>query len=368
MNVTVNSQVLAEELRLINKIVATKSTIPIVMNVRLLADERLHFYATDFELGFSTSCAARISMPGEITLPAKKFLDIVEQFPNIDVHITLEHAHVLVEAGAFRTRIQTMNAAEFPTFPTVAGAVSLLHLTPFRLLIERAKYAIAEKSGKYVIDGALLVLRTATPATETEPARSPTAACVATDGKRLSLATMARDDSPEFEAIIPTKALDAVLALLPSGTVSFSSAGNHLFFVVGERVLYSRMIDGTFPKYERIIPRDCNKTAVIERTVLAAALRRVGLVADQNRATSFAFDGTSVTITASSADVGDAVERVPIVYSGTPQKISVDWTFMLDFLNVSTSQTVTIALKDANGALLLTDDTDFLNVVMCMRL
>lgn len=358
MNVTLNTQLLAQELRLVNKIVPTKPALPILLNVLLRATgDKLYFYGTDLEVGFTTNCPALVSLPGVITLPAKRLLDMIEQLPSADVQLSLDKNHVYLTCGAFRSRLQTFNAADFPMPPIVEGTPYWLSTMTFHTLIKRTRYAIAERSQKFLIDGALLSITSAL------------AAIVATDGKRLSLSTMPRaveSDAP-LSVVIPAKTLDALLAQDIAEDIQLSQSDRHLFFVAGERTLISRVIEGKFPAYHRIIPKENNYVATIDKVALAASIRRVGLVSDDNQSAIFTFSENSVTLTSSSAEIGDAHEQLTIAYTGPTLKISINWQYVLDFLNTASGHTVSVALKDANTPLLLTDSTDFLNVVMLLR-
>lgn len=355
MDLLINSQLLAAELRLLNKIVASKPALPILGNVLLRADQHLSFSTTDLEVGLSTQCAATITTPGTITLPVKKLLDIIEQLPSADVHIVVDNHQVRLSSGAFKSRLQSMPVADFPSFPTVEGTSVSLPAKALRTLIDKTRYAIADTTQKFVVNGALLSLADAT------------MAMVTTDGKRLSISTTARAAGSNTSALLPSKTLDTLLSYLTDGDVEFSQSDHHLFFQVGDRVLFSRMLDGQFPKYDRIVPRDHPHKAVIDRSMLTAAIKRVGLVSGDNKAAYFSFAPSSLSLSTNSAEIGDADEQMLIDYAGPEIKISMSWAYVLDFLEAASEQSITMTIKDSLSAVLLSDGTDFLNVVMVMR-
>lgn len=362
MNLTVNSQLLAQELRLVNHVLPNKPALPVLANVLLYADadhSELNLYGTDLEVGFSTSCQASVGVSGRVTLPGKKLLELVEQFTDADVTITLDKNHVRVSSGTFKSRLQTFRADDFPQMPSSEGVQTTLGGIAFQSLISHVRYAISERTAKYVIDGALLTLTDSV---------AGVAALVATDGKRLSLMTMPKGDGPAMSAVLPSKALDA-LRLQFSGNedIQFSESHQHLFFTAGDRQLFTRRLEATFPKYDRIIPREHDKKVTINRVALAAALQRVGLVSDTNQATHLYFEPGSLLMQSSSAELGDASEHLPIDYEGTPVKVCLNWTFLRDFLNAAVGQSVVVEFKDSNSPLLLTDGSNFINVVMLMR-
>jgi DNA polymerase-3 subunit beta len=355
MNLTVNSQVLAQELRLLSKIAPEKPAIAILSNILLQAEDELHLTATNLEVGLHTECPASVTQSGAVTLPAKKMLDLLEQLPDADVKIIQDRSHVYVTCGAFKSRIQTLPADDFPVLPTVDGQVTTLSATTLRSLIDRTVYAIADRANKYTLDGSLLSLV------------DGVMAMVATDGKRLSLATSARPSGSTGSLIIPSKTLEILTAFLTDEDVEFSQTDRHLFFQVGHRVLFSRMLDGKFPNYEGIIPRANTNIATVERAPLMAALKRVLLMSEDNKAINFSFAQGIVTLTSSSAVIGEADEPVAMRYVGDDLKVCANGSYVLDFLTAAVEQTVTIALKDPSSAMLLTDGNEFINVVMLMR-
>lgn len=356
VNFTINSQAFAQELRLVNKIVAAKPVLPILTNVLLRAEEQeLKFYATDLNVGLETTCSATVLEAGVVTLPAKKLLDLVEQLPDSDVKITARGSQVTLTSGTFASRLQAMSAGDFPSPPAVQGETVALNAAMFCAMIAKVKHAISTKPTKQIIDGVLFIL------TET------TTALVATDGRRLALTTMARAEGNAVKTIIPSKTLDVLATEFTSGSIVFSQSDHHLFFVNNERVLVSRMLEGKFPQYERIIPKTHDKKATITRSSLMATLKRVGLMADQNQAVFCSFAPQSLVLTASSNEVGDAHEQLAISYDGPQLKVCVNYTYLLDFLQAASNPSMTVEFKDATSPLLLTDGHDYINVLMLLR-
>ncbi len=356
MNAIVNSQLLAQELRLLNQVAPTKPSLPILSSVLLRADlSGLQFEATDLEIALRTTCQAQVTEPGIVTLPAKRLLDLVEQLPNADVYLTTEKHHVYLRSGAFKGRLQSFPAEDFPALPEVSGATTTLPTAAMQTMIGRVRYAISDK-GKYTVNGALFSLT------------EQVAALVATDGKRLSIATMSNNGSVSARVVIPAKALDALMTMFTDQTLDFSQSDRHLFFVSGERLLVSRMQEAQFPAYERIVTKGNNKVAVVDRVALSAALRRVGLMSEENQACYLEFADGCVTLNSSSAEVGEGAEQVVVQYTGDALKICVNWSFVLDFLEASSEQTVQVALNDAVSPLLFSDGDSYISVIMGMRL
>ena len=352
MIVTVNSQHLAAELRLLAKIVPNKPAIAILSHALLTADDGIHFFATDLEIGFSCACEASVIQPGKIALPVARFLSLVEQFPNDDVQIAVDGTKVNVTCGAFRSKLQAMPVDDFPQPLPVDGTANTLDGDAFRRLITRTRYAINATSQKYVLQGALLTLA------------GPAAAMVATDGKRLALATASRAGS-DVSLVIPAKALDVLAG--SDDDVEVTVGSKQLLFAYGGRMLTSRMLEGKFPAYERIIPRDNDKIVTVGRVELMAALKRIVLVSEDNRATYILIEPGKLTLAARSAEVGQADEAVRAEYDGASLKVCVNGSYVLDFLEAASGSAVTLQLKDANTAMLMLDGDDHVGVVMLMK-
>src|SRR6187399_674382 len=175
MNLTVNNQILAQELRLMNKLVNEKAAIPVLANVLLEAKEdRLTLSATNLELALVSHCDAVVTAAGAVTLPAKKLLDLIEHTSSAEIRIRHDK-HVYVSSGAFNSRLQSISADQFPTLPDSEERTSVsLNGAALKTLIEQTRYAIADKVQKYVLDGALLSIA------------SDRLEMVATDSKRLA--------------------------------------------------------------------------------------------------------------------------------------------------------------------------------------
>ena len=296
--------------------------------------------------------SATVTRPGSVALPAKKLLDLCEQFVNTDVTIREMDGAVRITCGSFSSRLQSLPVDDFPLPPPVEG-LSLVLPAAVRTLIAQTAYAISANTTKYVLDGALLDLTV-----------DHEAAMAATDGQRLALSTMPYT-GPVWSGVIPSRALGALAAFGGDEDVAFTVGERHLFFVVGERVLISRMLEGKFPAYRRMLPEGVDRTLRVDRSVFAAALRRVEVVADHDAGVSLTITPTHLSLSARSVDTGDAVEEMPVVYDGEPLTARLSGASLLDFLNAAKGTEITLAIKDGTTPFVCTDEGDrFLNVLM----
>ena len=325
MELSVSKADLLRELQFFQGIVERKNTIPILANVLIDAKgSEMRLAATDLEVGLKSRCPAKVEKPGSLTLPAKKLFEIVKALPDTDVLIQEDKNGVKVAADRFESRLQTMSRDDFPAMPDSSGpGDATLPRDITRQMVSKTQFAITGEDTRYFLNGALLVLR------------PKEMSMVATDGHRLALVTAPREGaagSPdELRVIVQKKTLLELGRLLgePGEEVAFEKGENHLFFRFADRVLVSRMIDGQFPAYERVIPKGNDKAVEFDRDRLTNAVKRVALLANE-RSRSVKFRSTP----ASDCDVeqlefGEAKEVLPVEYSGPPVTICFNAQYVL---------------------------------------
>ena len=369
MELVVRKNDLLRELQLFQGIVERKNTIPILANVLIDAKgDELTLLATDLEVGLRSKCAATITKPGSVTLPAKKIYEIVKSLPDTDIRIADDKNGVKVSADRFESRMQTLPREDFPTLPEPGGATTTaLPRSAVKEMVAKTQFAITGEDTRYFLNGALFVLRPGD------------MSLVATDGHRLALVSMARDGgakaSEENKAILPKKTLGELGRLLmesDGGDVGYERGENHLFFETGGRLLISRMIDGQFPAYERVIPKGNDKHIEFERDRLTNAVKRVQIMSNErSRAVKIQIDKGKVEITSSSPDLGDAKETLPVEYSGSSMQICFNAQYVIDFLSAVSSDIVSLDLKDEVSQAVMkpvgAEGYDYTYVIMPMR-
>src|SRR6185503_396477 len=332
------------ELQLCQGVVEKRSTIPILSNVLLkAADGRLQIAATDLDVTILSSCAARITTPGGVTIEAKRLFDVIRSLPDEDVHMNLqENNSMLIESGTAKFRLLGLPAEDYPTLPTVNVADA---------------YSIS-----------LGELKT----------------MVAKDGHRMALINFPTGGNGksrkgnDLTILIPRKALDEILRLEggEDGTVKFGVSENQLFFDAGDRRLMARMIDVNFPNYMEVISRDNDRHVMVDRERLLSTIRRISLVANERtRAVRFDFAPGKLTVSSTNPELGDARETVPIDYAGNPFFVGLNAAYVTDFLSAVDTPSVALDLKDENSQCIgrpSSNDADlpyeYLYVVMPMRL
>jgi DNA polymerase-3 subunit beta len=369
MELVVRKNDLLRELQLFQGIVERKNTIPILANVLLEAQgEEVRFLATDLEVGLRSRCAASVAKSGALTLPAKKLYEIIKSLPETDIRIADDKGGVKVAADRFDSRMQTLPREDFPTLPESGGApTATLPRDALKTMVALTQFAITGEDTRYFLNGALFVLR------------PESMSLVATDGHRLALVTVPREskgknDPEEIKAILPKKTLGELARLLAEGEgdIRYERGENHLFFDVGGRLLISRMIDGQFPAYERVIPKGNDKHIEFERDRLTNAVKRVALLSNErSRAVRFQIDKGKVDVNSSSPELGEARETLPVDYSGPAMQSCFNAQYVLDFLSAVSTDVVSLDLKDEVSQAVMkpvgAEGYDYTYVIMPMR-
>jgi DNA polymerase III subunit beta len=374
MELVVRKTDLLRELQLFQGIVERKNTIPILANVLIEGTgDEVKLLATDLEVGLRSRCTASVAKGGSLTLPAKKLYEIIKALPETDVRIEEDKNGVKVAADRFDSRMQTLPREDFPTLPEASGTYSVtLARDVMRQMVSKTQFAITGEDTRYFLNGALFILR-------------PDAMLlVSTDGHRLALISVPRDKSKgkqkagagseEERVILPRKTLLELGRLLSEGEgdIHYERGENHLFFDVGGRLLISRMIDGQFPAFERVIPKTNDKRVEFDRDRLTSAVKRVALLSNErSRAVKFQIDANKVEIASSSPEFGEAKEVLMVDYAGTPVTICFNAQYVLDFLGVADTDGVSLEFKDEMSQAVMkpvnADGYDYTYVIMPMR-
>jgi DNA polymerase-3 subunit beta len=370
MELVVRKTDLLRELQLFQGIVERKNTIPILANVLMDAkDGEVRLLATDLEVALRSRCDATVGKSGALTLPAKKLFEIIKALPDTDVRIEEDKGGVKVAAERFDSRMATLPREDFPALPeSPAGAESAqLARDAIRQMVSKTQFAITGEDTRYFLNGALFVLR------------EDSMSLVATDGHRLALVSVAREvkngGGEELKVILPRKTLMELNRLLADGDgpIKFEKGENHLFFEVGGRVLISRAIDGQFPAYERVIPKNNDKQIDFERDRLTSAVKRVALLSNErSRAVKFVVTDGQVEVVSSSPEFGEAKEVLPVEYKGASVQICFNAQYVLDFLNAVETDTISLEFKDEMSQAVLkpvgATGYDYTYVIMPMRI
>ncbi len=348
MEFTVSKTDLVRELNLSQGVVEKRTTIPILSNVLIEAvEDRIQLTATDLELGIRCSCPARVARQGAGTIPVKRLLDYVRLLPDADISVKfLENNWANLSCGRSRTRIAGISRESFPELPQMPDASADIPAGVLASMIARTIFAISSEESRFTLSGALLQLKL------------NAILMVSTDGHRLahveSCSELPGIQNP-YRALLPRKAMGEILKLAqecgPEATVKFAGDENHLFFQFGERLLISRKLTGTFPDYERVLPKDHKHVITLKRDDIRSAVERVAQFADErSRAIRMQLCPGEVRVHSSISETGESEESVSADYDGTTIDISFNAQYLLDFLRVTAETDVQFCFKDPHSA------------------
>ena len=375
MKLTVRKQDLQAELSLCQGVVEAKATMPVLSHVLLRAGKQgLELLGTDLEIGLETSCAADVTTPGALALPAKVLHDVVRALDSDTVSLESdarggsETGWLKIEGGSFKGRVAGLVADQFPKqpqFPQGKGGVSV-PLGVLQQMIGRTAFAVSAENTRFVINGALM------------KAGADGLTLVSTDGHRLAYVNRQVDAGGEINALIHRKALleiNRLKAADENEEATIALDGNYAFFRVGRRLLFSRTLDSTFPNYDKVIPHENPVTVRVDRKAFLDVINRVALLtSDTVRLIVMDFSGGSATIStgggAASAVLGEASETIEAEQQGADVRIGLNHEYVRQFLTVLDSEKVEIKLKDSTTQALFqpAGQSGYQYVVMPMRL
>ena len=366
MKATIERATLLKSLGHVQSVVERRNTIPILSNVLMEAreDGSLRLMATDLDLQVDESVPANVTQPGAITVSAHTFFDIVRKLPEgSQVELTAAEGKMQVVAGRSRFNLSTLPRDDFPVI--AEGDLPTRFELPaatLREIIEKTRFAISSEETRYYLMGIFFHV-------VDEQLRA-----AATDGHRLARVTIARPDGAEEmpDVIVPRKAVNELYRLLEEleGTVEISLSATKIRFGLGSAVLTSKLIDGTFPDYNRVIPTGNDKLLKLDPKSFSAGVDRVSTIAsEKTRAVKMSVDRDKVTLSVTSPENGVATEEVPADYGADGLEIGFNAKYLLDILGEIDGDTVEVHLADAAAPTLLreNDKSNALYVLMPMR-
>ena len=342
MEIRLNRVELLNELVPMQGIVERRTTIPVLSHLLLRAvDEKLELAATDLEVSLTSSCDGELQEEGAIAIQAKKLVEIVRASDGEEVTLRIDQEGVLtILVGKSRFKVRGLPAEDFPTLPVIEEAEPLT--VPFRVfkgMIGKIFYAISSEESRFQLSGALM------------QQKENGLALVATDGHRLALVESQIDGLAEADGVlVPRKALQELQRFDNDLDLEFRASEHHLSFTVGVRQLICRILEGTFPDYERVISKDNDKDVIVDRKLLASVINRVSLLTgDRSRAIRLELQSGQVVFSAANPDLGEATEELPCDYEGESILLGVNPDYLGHFLSACGTERVRLELKDENS-------------------
>ncbi len=354
-------------LQSVSGIVERRHTLPILSNVLLeKKGDKLTLLATDIEIQITTAtdCAGGDG-DGAVTVGARKLQEILRSLPDTaEVSLTLEDKRLQVRAGKSRFNLQTLPADDFPRMTMTEGETKQFSISQkaFRQLIGKTQYSMAAQDVRYYLNGLLLLV-------EGKELRA-----VATDGHRLAYASVEIDtDLPRQEMILPRKTVLELNRLLLDNDepLNITLASNQVRFAFGSVVLVSKLIDGKFPDYERVVPATLKNHMKVGRQTLMQAMQRAAILTNEKfRGIRVVLGENSLKLIAANAEQEEAQEEIEVDYTGDVIDVGFNVGYLLDVLNNVHTEEVQWSFNDANSSALITvpGNERFKYVIMPMRI
>jgi DNA polymerase-3 subunit beta len=371
MKVTVERAELLKSLGHVHRVVERRNTIPILANVLIKAERgKLSMKATDLDLEIIDSVAAEVSPGGATTVPAHMFYEIVRKLPEgaqIVIEGSGDRAVLSLRAGRSRFTLQTLPESDFPDL--AAGEMThsfKLAAADLKRLIDKTQFAISTEETRYYLNG--IYLHTA------GTAKAATLRAVATDGHRLAQVEL---PLPEGAAgmpgiIVPRKTVGEVQRLIETGEgeVAIELSAGKIRFSIGDVVLTSKLIDGTFPDYARVIPANNDKSLTVDKKNFEAAVDRVSTVSsERGRAVKLSITAGRLVLSVTNPDSGSATEELEVEYASDPLDIGFNSRYLLDIAAQIEGEVAVLKLADPGSPTLIQDKDakGALYVLMPMR-
>ncbi len=327
MKIKVSKSDLSSVIQIVQNIVSTKTTLPILSNILLLCKgDKLKINATDLDIGISCEIPVEIIEEGSITIPAKRFNDILKELPSEDIIIhSKKNNHIDIEGQKCRFKLNGLPADEFPKFPDFKDPeVIEIEQSVLKEMLKLTSFAVSHEESRYILNGVLLEIS------------ENIIRIVATDGRRLAKIekTLEKPVKNEIAVIIPIKTIQEINRnLKEDGYLSFIIGKNQILFNINGILIASRIIEGEYPNYNQVIPKKTPKKITLNRSEFLAAIRRANLLTTPDfQAIKFEVFKDKMVISKSTPDIGESREEISIDYLGTEMIIGFNPNFLIDFL------------------------------------
>src|SRR5690349_23686410 len=368
MRFTISREKLQEGLTAVTATIPAKTTLPVLANILVETTEKgIRLSGTDLDIAVSTEVAADIEASGAITIPAKKLSEIARELPPAPVKMAaVGEQRVTLDCGRSRFKLLGLPRDEFPTFPAVRFNESWrIRSGDLQQLIGHTSFAVSAEESRPILNGVLWELR---------PERMR---MVATNGHRLAKMELPITSSgaPSGDLIVPPKALEQIRRLFPAEEeLEIARGDNHLGFRSPFTSVFTRLIEGPYPNYEQVIPKDNERIAVADKSALAGALKRMSVIAsDQTHRIRLSFNSGMLKFSVQTPDLGEAADELPIRYDGDPLDIGFNAAYLLEILRYIPSEEVRLTFRAPERAATLEPEgwdnpAKYLCLVMPLRL
>jgi DNA polymerase-3 subunit beta len=355
--------ILVKGVSTVQNAISVKTTLPILSNILLEATkDRLKIVGTDLDIGIITEIPAKTQAQGSITVPAKKFLDIIKELPDSPVTISVKKnnmMHIICENAQFK--IMGIPKDDFPKLPEFKESDAIkIDQELFKTMLNMTSFAMSRDETRYILNGVYVIIK------------KNSIQMVATDGRRLALMERSIDlpKNIDKKIVVPVKAVQELHRnLKDEGELSLVLGNNQAMFNVGDCIIITRLIEGEFPNYEQVIPKESKDKVVVDREKFLLAAKRASLLTSQDsQAIKINLEKGKMVISKHSPDIGEAREEVGVKYSGSSFSIGFNPSYLIDALKSLGEQSVHFELQDAEKPGVIRTKDKYIYVVLPMQL
>jgi len=366
MKITINREMLLGPLQTVTSVVERRQALPILSNLLIVAEAgKLTLTATDMEVEVVVQLENPVITPGSTTLPARKLIDICRSLPNdTEIQLEVKDSKATVKCGRSRFSLTTLPASEYPSLGDTQPVLSFsIPSETVKALLESTQFAMAHQDVRYYLNGLLMEIS------------AQMVRAVATDGHRLALrdAECETGTAETLQIIVPRKGISELLRLLAEtgGTVELQISSNHLRVTKEDRQLTTKLIDGKFPDYMRVLPLKGDKCVVADRESLRQGLARTSILSNEKfRGVRLGLKKQAIHALAHNPEHEEAEEEIEVAYDGAEMEIGFNVVYLLDVLGVIKTEKVMMEFSSPEKSCLIHPDGDTTSkyVVMPMRL
>ena len=368
MRFTISREKLQEGLAAVAASIPAKTTLPVLSNILVeTTDKGIRLSGTDLDIAVSTEVVADVETTGAMTIPAKKLSEIARELPPSPVKIAaIGEQRITLDCGRSHFKILGLPRDEFPTFPTVRFSESWrIRSGDLQKLIAHTSFAVSTEESRPILNGVLWELK------------PDSMRMVATNGHRLAKMEVSIKSSgaPATDLIIPPKALEQVRRLFPADEeLEIARGDNHLGFRSPFTSVFTRLIEGPYPNYDQVIPKDNDRFAIADKIALTSALKRMSVIAsDQTHRIRLSFNAGLLRFSVQTPDLGEATDELAVRYTGDQLDIGFNASYLLEILRYIPTEEVKLTFKAPERAATVepegwNDPATYLCLVMPLRL
>ncbi len=372
MKFKIEKEVFLKGIQRTQSVAEKRSTMPILSNIFIEAlNDKITIIATDLEIGLKGELMADIEENGCLTISARKMFEVVREMPAGELDIeSKENNWLIISSGKVVFKIMGLASEEFPSLPDIEDTIYLsIDSEILKDMIDKTLFSVSTDETRYNINGVLLE--------RSKEEHRDLLRMISTDGHRLSIRDreidMGEFEMPDRNIIIPRKGLQELRRIIDEGNekISMGFKGNNGIFKTDSVVLVARLIDGEFPDYDQVLPKENDKDLILDREIFLISLRRMSILStDRSKGVKLTVSAGSMHFSSNNPDLGEAEEEFEIDYSGEGMSIGFNARYLVDVLNIIEDEKVMLTLKDElnSGILTLIDDKDYRYVIMPMRI